>query len=452
MIRISYSVILLVLAEPPAYNINNDCPIKNKTPTKAFNELNAFLTPLQVSIIFAAYELGASLTLIFTETMGNRFGYTMCIGIEMLCSAILGMLTPIAVVLKNFYALVVIRLLTGALLSPIYPMMNVLMSNWSPTNERNTYGIILYGSSVGTFTTIIIYGRIILNLKHITTYLTGMIIIIWCMVWMLFVTDHPSMHSRVTLQELDEISRQRMSIDTLRIRRRTPWKEIVRSSKIRALALLMWCNTWNLTFFMDYMPMYYNQMTSKTFTEAIDWACLPLFSRLVGSIVCLPIIKCLLITNMLSITVMRKIFTVFSHIIPGTIALATLTTNCIEIANVIKMIVIMGFNGAFVGGGFINAIDLTPNFARNIFAPMLSLITLSGVIMPFVVGCVLQHYNQHVIAWSIIMGVCGGVYLLGGIIYIIFGSASIQSWDIAYARQAFQSVSRIYFDDEDFDF
>ncbi|KAF5291456.1 hypothetical protein FQR65_LT01767 [Abscondita terminalis] len=449
MLRIHYSVILLLYSNIAPYNIKNNCTKTKAAELELLNEKERFLNPWQVALVFAVYDLGASLTLLFARQFQKVCGYTVYIGVAMLCSAILTMLTPLAVILKNLYLLVLVRFLTGALLSPIFPMINNLLTRWSPTSERNTYGVILLGSSIGIFTTILVYGNVILQLKHNTAYLMGTIVIIWCTVWLLYVKDDPEMHERITPEELEEIVRQRTtSVLGTTNRIRIPWREILRSSKIKSLALLIWCNTWNLVFFMDYLPMFYSQTTSNSFTEVMDWVALTLFARFLGSIICLPIIKHLLITNMLSITVVRKIFTVFSHIIPGTIALGTLATDCLEIANIIKIMAIMVFNGAFVAGGFINVMDLTPHFAKNIYTPMMSVTGFSGCIMPFVVGYILEYCVQRT-SWRILSAICGAVYLLGGTVYIIFGSASIQSWDVAYATRF--SLTGIYIDNEDVD-
>ncbi|KAB0800774.1 hypothetical protein PPYR_06513 [Photinus pyralis] len=219
-------------------------------------------------------------------------------------------------------------------------------------------------------------------------------------------------------------------------RRRTPWSKILHCSKIRALFVLLCCNGWNLNYFRYYGPLYFKRITSSTNSGAFWLTSAAFLTRMVLGILCLPLLRYIIIQNRMSVTVLRKSIAFIAQVIPGTIALTTIAVHCKESVNIVIGLLILGFNGAFIGSGFINALDLAPHFAQALFAPMQALICVITAVMPFMVAYISELVKEKVYVNVMMIGL---VYVVGGLTFITFGSATVQPWDIAEARRMVQS-------------
>lgn len=100
-------------------------------------------------IILSSYYWGYILLQLPGGVLAQKFGgkYILCGGIFL--SAILSLITPWAIDVAGAYGLIVVRVLMGLCLGPLYPCISAFLVAWVPIGERGRLCSIIYmGSSV----------------------------------------------------------------------------------------------------------------------------------------------------------------------------------------------------------------------------------------------------------------------------------------------------------------
>ena len=75
----------------------------------------------------------------------------------------------------------------------------------------------------------------------------------------------------------------------------------------------------------------------------------------------------------------------------------------------------------------INQLDLAPLHAGKIMGLTAFMGKMSSVAVPHVVGALTYHRSTHA-EWQSVFFVAAGVYALGAIVFVVFGSGHRQSW------------------------
>ncbi|KAF8787703.1 putative inorganic phosphate cotransporter like protein [Argiope bruennichi] len=97
-------------------------------------------------------------------------------------------------------------------------------------------------------------------------------------------------------------------------------------------------------------------------------------------------------------------------------------------------ILAMGSVGLSFAGCMIAAIDMSPTFAGTIMGVSSIISSLSGFIMPILVG-VLTNDEQTLEQWNKVFFISIGVTMTSGIIFSLFGSAEVQDWNFPVLKE-----------------
>lgn len=97
----------------------------------------------------------------------------------------------------------VILVLIGLCQTGVSPALYALCARWLPPEESSIYlPLIKVGVMIGMFSGALISG--FLNWR-MTFYVTGLIGLVWSIIWMIYVTSDPSEHKMINQTELDYI-------------------------------------------------------------------------------------------------------------------------------------------------------------------------------------------------------------------------------------------------------
>lgn len=148
----------------------------------------------------------------------------------------------------------------------------------------------------------------------------------------------------------------------------------------------------------------------------------------------------------------RKLFNTVGMWVP-TICLITLGTIENDKYSAVTLLTIgIGASGCIFAGCLINQMDLTPNFAGPLMGMGQTLGNVMSIIGPLFVGYIVTdivsypaRFSQICVnfnfcfiyamwqtdasLWNIAFLTTGGIYFIGGLIYIVFGSGDIQDWN-----------------------
>ena len=101
----------------------------------------------------------------------------------------------------------------------------------------------------------------------------------------------------------------------------------------------------------------------------------------------------------------------------------------------------VGFNGASYSGYQGNHMELSPNYAGTLMGITNMLGNIAGFVTPYVAG-VLVFENQTLAGWRNVFLISSSVYVLGTLIFALFGSTKVQKWNTYWEEENYQQGGR----------
>nr|CAD7443032.1 unnamed protein product [Timema bartmani] len=415
MTRVNLSIAIIGMVEPkvpliksdPICGENETMPERSKEPFKILGEVKSWDQTEQADLL-AFYAYGYFPFLIPGKMLAERFGSKRVV----LWSSIL---TTIATVALPFSLLI--------------PAMHQLMDRWIPIKDRNKFMWTLLGGTPGTVLTFLAGGLVLeYGLWDMIFFGTAGFTLIWAILWALLVYDSPAMHPRVTSAEMSYLT---ANIKPVRRQRKTeivPWGYIFASLPFWALMLLHFSNMWAINFLLIIGPKFFKEVLGFDFIMTGVMSGVPFIFRLFVGYLLGFLAEAVANKNWISVGLHRRLYTIFSHIIPGLLLVPIYFMGCDKWINMALVTVSFGINGASVGSVMANAVDLSPNHADAIYTLISCIGTSSGVFVPKIVGYITGQ-TQIMQEWRIIFLVNASMYLVTGILFLIFGSGKVQKWN-----------------------
>ncbi|KAL1518097.1 hypothetical protein ABEB36_001772 [Hypothenemus hampei] len=439
VLRTNISIILLAMVEPETstnisrnssmecsynggnYTISNeqDHSFKNGTKYKWDSKLQG--------IILGAYFWGFVISNIPGAVIAERYGSRKSVAISFALSAVLTLLSPFWASVHP-YLLIGSRMLIGLLGGICYPAVHCLISKWAPPTEKGKFISATLGSSLGTVLTWPLLGNIIEYVDwNWAFYISGILVALWTVLWSCLVYDSPDQHPWIQENERNYITTS-LSGTICSPKKIPPYKSICSSLPVWALCVAQFGNLWGLFFLMTAGPKFMSTVLNFDIGHTGFLAALPYLTRMIAGFIFGSIGDFLLQKNIMSKTSLRKYFIIVSHIIPGLLLILQAFTGC-NVTWIVTLIVLsLTFNGASTITNLANSQDLAPNFAGSLYGIANCIGSTTGFISPMVVGYLTAEHNG-LSEWHLIFFIGAAVYIGCGIIFIIFGSGEIQTWN-----------------------
>ena len=107
--------------------------------------------------------------------------------------------------------------------------------------------------------------------------------------------------------------------------------------------------------------------------------------------------------------------------------------GCNPTVAVVWLCVCVGFNSTSFSGFVVNHMELSPNYAATLMGITNTFGNAMGFVTPYVCGVLVNH-NQTLAAWTNVFLISSGVYVLGNIIFVLFGSSQVQDWNTYWEK------------------
>lgn len=163
-----------------------------------------------------------------------------------------------------------------------------------------------------------------------------------------------------------------------------PFKKICLSIPFIAMSVLHFGNMWGLYFIMTVGPKFVSSVLGFELSSAGAISALPYLARLSLATVFGIIGDFILSKKAMTTTVIRKFFTVFSHIIPGVLLVFLVYAGCSTVLSVALITLSMGFNGAATLTNLQNHQDLAPNYAGTLYGIANCIGSTAGFFTPMI--------------------------------------------------------------------
>ncbi|XP_025414053.1 vesicular glutamate transporter 1-like [Sipha flava] len=384
-------------------------------------------SPKLRGVILSSFFYGYICTQMIGGLLGVKFGGVKVIGFGILSTAVLTIFTPM-IVRYSVYLLIVFRVIEGFLEGVVYPSNLAVWSRWAPPAEYTRLTLFAFsGAYTGTVIGYPLCGWLAENYGWPSTfYVPGLIAVIWCVVWLMCISESPVEDKHISKEELRYIIDSIGPTDDNKINISSyPWKDIFTSMPVWSIACAHFCENWGFYTLFTQLPTFMNDVMKfgiekGSFLSAIPYLVMSITCPLSGFFV-----DWLRKKKIFTTTQIRKLFNC-SAFISQTIFMYLAANSTTKIGFLINLTLAVGL-GAFAWSGFsVNPLDIAPQYASILLAISNTCATIPGIVSPMLTGFIIK--NKSADEWQWLFLITSGIYLFGAIFYAIFASGEQQSW------------------------
>ncbi|XP_063242977.1 sialin [Bacillus rossius redtenbacheri] len=380
-----------------------------------------------------------------TEVPGGRlaevFGARRVFGCSMLAASLLTVLVP-AAASASYVAVVVLRVLLGLMLGATWPAIHPMTALWIPPMERSQFMSNMMASSLGAAITMPVCGYLIAAVGWQSVfYVTGLVGVAWSVVWFLVVFDSPAQHPRISREERETIEKAIGGSASHSRPKSVPWRQIFTSMPVWAIVITHTASIFGYFTIVNQLPTYMKYILNFNIKSNGWFSSLPYLGKYVFAVATSMLCDYLRRTGRLTTTQARKIFTTVALSLPACLMVAQMFLGCDRVASVTFFTMALTWNGAVTAGYLGNGLDIAPNFSGTIFGMANTLSSIGGFLSSLMVGS-LTHNNQTYEQWRVVFGVLVGTYSAGAVMYLVFGTGELQSWNSAKQSEDEESTAK----------
>ena len=339
------------------------------------------------------------------------------------------LLTPTAAGI-HLGVLVMLRVVSGLGEGMLLPATHALIARWSsPKYHSFVVTAIFSGIDAGIVVGMILSGVLsdfgFAGGWPSAFYVFGTVGCVWSAAWFLLCYDSPSTHPRISPEEL-EYWRSVLGNTNLVARPPTPWRKILTSVPVWALAVAFFCNDWGFYTLATCIPLFMHDvlgfdMTTNGTLSAVLF--LPSGLMIPAGLLA----DWLRSPGRLSTSVVRKLFLATGFILTGSLFISTGYTGCDRALTVAIMFIAVVCSTLSFPVVNINQLDLAPLHAGKLMGMTYCIASLASIAAPHAVGF-LTHHQSSRSEWQHVFFLAAAIYAVGAIVFVIFGSGERQRW------------------------
>lgn len=311
------------------------------------------------------------------------------------------------------------------------PLIYILASKWAPLSERNRFvGLSMNGAPLGITLAMPLCGLLAQSSGGWPSvfYVSASLGIAWSLLWAWLGADSPAVHSTISHEEKEFIENSLANTTSNKIYK-TPWKQIISSIPFWALIATHLGNGWSFSILITETPSFINSVLNFDIGANGFLSALPYLSMWIFGFPACWLADYLQKNNTVSNNFVRKFWTTISL---GGRGLALILLGYIgynTLAAIVTLTLAVTASAFMFSGFHINHLDLSPNFVGILMGIANGLENISAIIAPLTVGLFVEIQGSFE-EWRSVFLLTGFVTIMGNLIFVIFGSAKIQPWNI----------------------
>jgi len=364
-------------------------------------------------LVLSSFFVGYLVTQVAGGSLAARFGGKVVLGFGVLWWSLFTLLTPLSA-MTSFPVLIAARILMGIGEGVAFPATYNLLGRWVPLKERSRAAAFnLSAISMGTLLAVSTTPFIILAFGwEAVFYLFGATGFIWFLFWWPLAGDRPSRPLDPDVGALTAGSGTAPERDNEGI----PWRRILEKREVWAIIIAHFSNNWGLYVLLAWLPSYFSSQLGVNLRAVWLYISLPWIANFIMGNVA-GWLADRMIASGYSVTFVRKAMQVVGSGAPA-IALVLLADTQSTLVAVTLLTLAIGL-AAFSFAGFAsNHLDISPRHAGAIFGISNTAGTLPGIIGVALTGFLVDATGSYASAFY----VTAGVYLVGLLVYLVFGS------------------------------
>ncbi|XP_013885964.1 sialin isoform X2 [Austrofundulus limnaeus] len=376
--------------------------------------------------LLGAFFFGYLCTQIPGGYLAGHYGGSRFLGVGVLGTAVLTLLTPLAAGWGSSW-LFALRALEGFGEGVTYPAMMAMWARWAPPLERSRLMTLSgSGGSFGAFVALPLTGLISEKLGWPAVfYLCGGAGCLWAVFWFSFVSDDPRTHRRISKEERDYIINS-IGPQGTGHGWSVPLLSMVLSGPLWAIIITQMCSNWTFYTLLTSLPTYMNHVLHFDLQSNGFLSALPYLGNLLMALLSGVAADYLMERKVFSTTTVRKLFTFIGLLLPAVFLVPVSYVGCGHVLIVTFLTLCNSLVGTSSAGVFINQIDIAPRYAGFLLGITNTFGTIPGIMAPIVTGYFTEDRSLQ--GWRKVFWVAAGINVGGAIFYTVFGSGRIQPW------------------------
>ncbi|CAL1682934.1 unnamed protein product [Lasius platythorax] len=324
------------------------------------------------------------------------------------------------------------RIIIGITGGVTFPACHTMVAKWAPPHERARFIWSLLGGTFGTILTYPMIAGIAENINwECGWYIPSLLMLAWIFVWALLAYDSPVEHPGITAEEKDYILTAQAGIVRTEkpTWKQTPLRQMLTSVPFISLIICHFGNLFLLFFYQNSLMLYLTKALGFQLTKGGAAAGAPWGARMLFGFFFSWAGDTIKRRQFISVTLLRKLATIFSHLLPGVFLVLVGYVGCDFVLANVFLFFALGFNGAALISNLSNNQDLAPNFAGFLYGIMNTIGSSSGMIIPPIVEEIAGKYGNPIDRWQILFWIGAAVCIGSMIVFLFGGSGNIQSWN-----------------------
>lgn len=377
----------------------------------------------------AAFSWGYILTQLVGGRLTGAMGGKMLLLMGVLLAAILTVLTPTAAAFGPYWLLAA-RIMVGAAEGVCVPAMQAVLAQWAPPLDRTvmvafTYSGLAVGAALGgplsEWLVLMIGWRGLF-------YSQGAVALVWCILWYFLVTENPSQHPRISLQEKNHIT---SSIGVQHAWRGlpVPWFHIFRSRHVVAVVMAELGFSWAWFTLLHHAREYsVTVLHVPPHQVRVAWGT-ALMAMWVIAMVYATLSDWIRRTNRRSTVVVRRVANTVCALVTAGCLIGVAQSSCSQVAVMVwsSMALVMGLSASF-STFRVNSIELAPNHAAAI-AGLSGTISASVKILSPLYVAYLTNGQATLERWRMVWYTGAIILTLTNCLNFLMASSKEQTWN-----------------------
>ncbi|XP_043661501.1 sialin isoform X2 [Drosophila teissieri] len=378
-----------------------------------------------ISSFYWCYVLSQVVGGVATELFGTKCVF----GWSQLATALCSFMMPSAGQL-HYIAVIVLRSIQGFASGLTWPAMYAIVGYWIPLTERSRFMSSFQGFSIGIGLTYPLCGFILSEWGWpYIFYTTGTLGLGWCILWYLLAFNTPREHPRIAEDELNYIELNVRNEVNSNVKIKVPWLQIFKSIPAWAIAVTTFGRIFVHYIFIVNGPTFMGSVLKFNFETNGFLSGVPFICSYISSVFFCYIADKIVLYKVLNLTNVRKVFTALSQIIPGVLIYCIGYIDNVYILLTVWFIAVI-FITASYAGAMANIIDLAPNHGHSaaVLAFCQTIHMSASFISPLTAGFIVTQ-EDSIEQWRRVFEVSAIISILTYLIYQLFGTAEIQTWN-----------------------
>ncbi|XP_043470642.1 putative inorganic phosphate cotransporter [Leptopilina heterotoma] len=383
------------------------------------------------NVVLSSFFWGYIWTQIPGGLIAQRWGAKRIYGTCMGVCALVTLLVPFAAFHGGWQAVCACRVISGFCQGVVPPILHNLCAKWVPFPERGTLTTFVYaGGWFGNVFALQSSGVLADSLMGWPSvfYFWGIITLIWSILWLCLGKDSPAEHPSLPLDEREYIEVS-LGVTETTEPIPTPWKKIFLSGPVWAIVITQSCQVWGFWMLLTKIPNYLSSVFKFNIKENGLISSIPYLTAWILSFPISYYSDMSIRKNFLSVRASRFLCNSIGEILP---AIALVALGYVSPDNPVLaisiLVIAVATNMSIYCGHHVNHMDLSPNFAGSLMGCTNAVANVCSILAPLIAGLIVQE-KENVSQWRSVFSLTAGIYILGAVAFLLFGSTKVQKWN-----------------------